>query len=33
MKLSFDAKSLLFDGRREFLFAGEIHYFRVPAAD
>ena len=33
MKLSFDSKSLLFDGRREFLYSGEIHYFRVPAAD
>ena len=33
MKLSFDSQSLLFDGRREFLFSGEMHYFRVPAAD
>ncbi len=33
MKLSFDSRSLLFNGRREFLYSGEIHYFRVPAAD
>ena len=33
MKLSFDSRSLLFDGRREFLWSGEMHYFRVPAAD
>ncbi len=33
MKFSFDAQSVLFDGRREFLFSGEMHYFRVPRAD
>ena len=33
MKLSFDSQSLLFDGRREFFFSGEMHYFRVPASD
>ena len=33
MKLSFDSRSLLFDGRREFLWSGEMHYFRGPAAD
>ena len=33
MKFSFDSRSLLFDGRREFLWSGEMHYFRVPAAD
>ena len=33
MKISFDSRSLLFAGRREFLWSGEMHYFRVPAAD
>jgi beta-galactosidase len=33
VKLSFDSQSLLFDGRRAFFFSGEMHYFRVPAAD
>ena len=33
MKISFDSRSLLFDGRREFLWSGEMHYFRVPATD
>lgn len=30
MKVSFDNKSLIIDGKRKLLFGGEIHYFRIP---
>ena len=33
MKFSHDSQGVLFDGRREFLLSGEMHYFRVPRAD
>ena len=33
MKFSHDSQSVLFDGRREFLLSGEMHYFRMPRAD
>ncbi len=29
-RIEYDRKSLIIDGKREFLFGGEIHYFRVP---
>ena len=32
MHPTFDSTSLAFDGRREFFFSGEMHYFRVPRA-
>lgn len=33
MKLTYDAKSFLLDGKRIWIIAGEIHYFRHPAGE
>ena len=30
MNITYDAKSFLINGKREWLFLGEIHYFRFP---
>ena len=32
-RFAFDSKSLLLDGKRDFLISGEFHYFRVPKAE
>lgn len=29
-EISFDGKSFIFNGRRKFINAGELHYFRIP---
>jgi len=29
-KVSYDKKSFIFDGKRKFIFSGELHYFRIP---
>jgi len=31
-KVSFDRKSLILEGKREFIFSGTLHYFRHPSA-
>ncbi len=33
MKITYDAKSFLLDGRRIWITAGEIHYFRFPGSE
>jgi hypothetical protein len=31
--ISYDGQSFLLDGRRTFIFSGEFHYWRIPAAE
>ena len=33
MKITYDAKSFLIDGERRLIASGEVHYFRMPAAE
>ena len=33
MSISYDSKSFIINGKREWLLQAEIHYFRFPAAE